>query len=114
MRQQCHLERDLQQCELEISDDREQVAAFGDAASSWRDAGEHGEESGRRDRREDKQGPDPCGGQRSRAAHQQCQEGGWRCQRSAQIVDHLPATDQRDRGVPPIVHGGSFMADNPG
>ena len=113
MRQQCHLEHDLQKPALEISDDREQVAALGDAAPSWRDAGKHGKESWRRDRRQDKQSPDPRGGQRNRPAHQQRQEGSWRRERSPQIVDHLPATEQRDGGLPPVGHGRSPVAHNP-
>ena len=90
-------ERGLQQGEGEILSHRAQVAAFGEAEPSRQDPGEERQEGGQGDHGEQRQAPHRGGARWQGPPRQQGEKRGRRRQRSAQVVHHLPAADERDR-----------------
>src|SRR5579872_5075795 len=71
------------------------------------------EKSGNRERRDDEPAPDCRGSQRQSPSHDQCEERGRRRQRPPQVIQHLPATDQGNRGSMLIAAGIRSTAEDP-
>ena len=97
VRQHRDRERRLRRSQPEVSAHRAGVAALRNAVPPWDQPGEHRHERGERDRRENEPGPHQGRGGRQRPPDDQCQKGGGRRHRAAQVVHHLPAPDRRER-----------------
>ena len=97
MRQQCQHHRELREPDDQVGDDRADMAALGDVAAPRNDPGHEREQRRRRHRRDDESGPYHGGAQRQHPTRNQRHKRHRRRQRAAQVVDHFPAPDWRDR-----------------
>ena len=106
-------QRALGQREPDVRAERAQMAACSDPGPSRNDPGEDREQRGQRERGQDEAGPDGRSLQGQRPAGHQGGDCRRRGQRAAQVVQHLPATDRRQRARAPTVGGSVAAAEDP-
>ena len=114
MREKGDDEGDLQEREAEILPHGAQVAAFREPQASRHDPGEERQESGQREHGEHPQAPHHRGRGWQSPPHQQGEKRGRRRQRSAQVVHHLPAANERNRLARRIGVRAPPTAEDPG
>ncbi len=98
VREQRESERQVRSADDEIPADRAHVTALGDAEAARHQAGQERKERGNTDGCEDE--ARPCErGSRDRPPDHQREKGRRSGQRPAQVVEHLPTTDEGNRGA---------------
>ena len=111
-------ERDVQgrqnQRKLKVRTERAGVAGDRDAGAAREKSRDRGYQVGNQHRRQHQPCPGERGGERLGPAKHQGQHGGRGGQGSPEIVDHLPAADERERIAPPCGVGAfARKAQNP-
>ncbi len=95
VRQHRDREPELRAGQKDIPADRANVAALRDAAPAGKQAAEHRQERGHGDGRQDEGAPDRGRGARHHPRDHERQKGGRRRHGPAEVIQHLPAPDQR-------------------
>jgi hypothetical protein len=79
-----------------VGADRAQVVRQRGAGTAWHESGQHRRQHRRGQYRDEARDPERRDRRRQRRPEQQRQHGSWRHERPSQVVDHLPAAEQRD------------------